>query len=575
MSELITETILPGTYIEVRAEGLLSVGAIATGNVGVVGTSERGDASLARLTSYDDARARFGEPGTWDPGAGEDNHALVRSLRLLFENGAQTVYATRVLDSEGAAPATFTLGSEAGGTLRIRARTPGTWGNRLELRVDDAEDKDLVGDEVLSRIDGGYVLSASSVLVPPAPAAEAAPAAPAAPAAAPVGPSVGSVTVREGGVSRRYQLRTTAAASETVQVVPATRRLVFPAQPAETAQVRASYWVPAESLRRVTLRIGAQQEVFVVPSLRVLYQRLADPERPSRLVEAVGAPAGDGMPQRSEAGRFAAFAGGSDGAPNASHMQEALDRLVDQDVQLVLVAGASFRRVRSALLGHVERTENLGRERIAVVGADRSDVDRILENANEVADKRVVLVAPGLRQTDPVTGRVSTLPPAYAAAAVAGRLSALPPHVSLTNKTLAGIDALDVAYNDGELKALVTNRVLALHTRRGTRVVKGITTDDAAFRQISVRRIVDYVKQGTRIGANQYIGRLNNRRVRENLRSTLDGFLADLVRREFLTGYRLTVMADRPMEIRGEVLVTMDLNPTFSIDVVRVVMNLN
>ena len=29
------------------------------------------------------------------------------------------------------------------------------------------------------------------------------------------------------------------------------------------------------------------------------------------------------------------------------------------------------------------------------------------------------------------------------------------------------------------------------------------------------------------------------------------------------------------MEIRGEVLVTMDLMPTFSIDVVRVIMNLS
>ena len=119
------------------------------------------------------------------------------------------------------------------------------------------------------------------------------------------------------------------------------------------------------------------------------------------------------------------------------------------------------------------------------------------------------------------------------------------------------------------------NRVLALQKKRGIRVVKGITTHDEAFQQITLRRIVDYVKEGTRIGANQYIGKLNNRRVRENLRTTLDSFLADLVVREFLTGYKLTVFADRPMEIRGEVMVIMDLNPTFSIDVIRVVMNLS
>ena len=38
---------------------------------------------------------------------------------------------------------------------------------------------------------------------------------------------------------------------------------------------------------------------------------------------------------------------------------------------------------------------------------------------------------------------------------------------------------------------------------------------------------------------------------------------------------RSAVTADRAMEIRGEVLVTMDLKPTFSIDYIRVVMNLS
>ena len=56
--------------------------------------------------------------------------------------------------------------------------------------------------------------------------------------------------------------------------------------------------------------------------------------------------------------------------------------------------------------------------------------------------------------------------------------------------------------------------------------------------------------------------------------TTLDAFLSDLVTREFLTQYNLDVFADRQMEIRGEVLVTMDLYPTFSIDVIRVTMNL-
>ena len=47
MSETIAEMILPGTYIEVRAEGLIAVGSIATGNVGIVGTAAKGPVGTA------------------------------------------------------------------------------------------------------------------------------------------------------------------------------------------------------------------------------------------------------------------------------------------------------------------------------------------------------------------------------------------------------------------------------------------------------------------------------------------------------------------------------------------------
>ncbi|MGQ0643058.1 MAG: phage tail sheath subtilisin-like domain-containing protein, partial [Gemmatimonadaceae bacterium] len=550
MSELITETILPGTYIEVRTEGLLSIGAISVGNVGLIGTAQRGDDSLARLTAYEEARARFGEAPDWNPADRDDNLSLTRAAKLLFDNGAQTVYAMRVYDPASAVSATYSLGASSGnGALNLRARTPGTWGNRLQIRVEPVDETTRVEDEVVPRANGAFTLSAQKLLQAET-GADA--------------PSIGSVTVWENGLPRRYQLRTDAPSGQVVRVDPANRVLSFATAPAANAEVIASYPVPADSMRKVTLRYGALQEVYVVPSLSYLGQLLADVEAPSKLVEVVQQPQADGLPALSEGGRFTVFAGGANGTVSLARFTEALDRLVEQDVQILVVAGLPFSRIKSAVLAHLEKTENAGRERIAFVGADSSDIDKVLENANDVADKRLVLVAPGLRQTDPETDRTIVLPPSYAAAAVAGRTASLPPHVSLTNKTLFGIDALDTTYSQGELKALVQNRVLALHTKRGVRVVKGISTHDEAFQQITTRRIVDYGKQGTRMGANQYIGKLNNRRVRENLRTTLDRFLADLVLREFLTGYTLNITADRAMEIRGEVLVTMDLMPTFS-----------
>lgn len=562
MAEVITETILPGTYIEVRAEGLLTIGAIPTGNIGIIGTAEMGSSRIETLSSYEEGRARFGEPGEWDANNPGDNLNLVRALKLLFDNGASTVYAQRVFDEASAKAATFSIVNEGDvPVVTLKARTPGTAGNRLQIRIEPGEAQENIANELIIRSNGTLALSAQEVAMPANGNGDGAAQA-----------SVGNVTVRENGILIKYQLKSSAASSQVVQLNPSNRTLTFNTLPSTGAEIRASYFVPQKSLRKVTIRLGNMQEVYVVPSVSYLVQRLKDERNPSRLVEVVET-TGQGLPKATT--RFEAFSGGSNGTVTKALYQTALDRLVEEDVQIVVVAGMGFSEIKADVIGHVEKTENLGRERIAVIGADRGDVEKILENANEVADKRVILVAPGIRQTDAVTGAVIDLPPYFSAAVIAGKLSSLSPHISLTNKTVAGVEALTSLYNYGDLKSLVLNRVLVLQKKRGIRVVKGVTTDDEAFKQITLRRIVDYVKQGTRLGANQYIGKLNNKRVRDNLRTTLDSFLADLLIREFLTGYKLTVFADRPMEIRGEVLVTMDLNPTFSIDVIRVVMNLS
>jgi hypothetical protein len=555
MAETITETIVPGTYIEVRPEGLLAGGLISTGNVGIIGTAERGGTDVSLLSSFEDARALYGDARTWEPSGGEGNIHLVRALRYLFANGARTVYAQRVYDPAEAEHATLALVNDSDvPVLTLRAKTPGAWGNRLELRVEDADAPELIDSEEPQRTNGTIRVSTEEIV---APTAEQ--------------PSVGNVVVSDQGVVRRYQLQQTAPTAEIVQISPADRTLMFATVPSPQAEIRASYWVPSTRLRRVTLRFGNVQEVYTVPSVVYLAQRLADEAAPSRLVEVVGTP-GAGLPKKTTG--FAAFGGGENGTAPLARFQDALENIVEQDVQIVVVVGAPFKQIKASLLAHVEKTENLGRERIAVVGADDSDVNNIVANVGDVSDKRLVLVAPGLQEVDPQTGQVSILPPYYAAAAVAGKLSSLSPHVSPTNKTIAGIDGLAVDYIYGQLALLVKNGVLTLQRKRGIRVVRGVTTDTGAFQQISVRRIVDYVKEGTRQRCNQFIGLLNNRRVRENLRTTLDGFLADLLIREFLTGYKLKVEADRQMEIRGEVLVTMDLQPTFSIDYIRVIMNL-
>ena len=108
----LSELVIPGTYIDVRAEGLIGVGGLSTGNIGVVGTARRldenGDPAEITgetfiLSDYATAQETFGRYDAFS--AGTLN--LTRAAELLYRNGARTVFA-RALDPDNAATGDFT-----------------------------------------------------------------------------------------------------------------------------------------------------------------------------------------------------------------------------------------------------------------------------------------------------------------------------------------------------------------------------------------------------------------------------------------------------------------------------------
>jgi hypothetical protein len=478
MSEAISEMILPGTYIEVRSEGLIGVGGISTGNIGVVGTANRGPLNQAViLGSYAEALDTFGSydrfPGTAEAPA----LTLTRTLEQVFKGGGSTVYAVRVANL--AADTTmksmsWAVNAAADALLfTLTATSPGSWANNITA---------------------GF---------------------------------------------------TAATASQ-----PAT----------------------------LTLTVGRLKETFSGANAGVLFDAVRDG---SRLVVASGL----GAASRATVAvavvpASATNLGGPDGvAATSTELSAGLDVLASEPVNIVVAAGLDAKTAAAAMLAHLEATENDGRERIGIMGAS-SDAPATLvsDDVAKGSNPRLVLVAPGIVADDAArageTDKSVKLPASYAAALVAGRLATLAPHVSLTNKDVAASD-LTRQYTRAELKNLLNNRVLLLNKSFGIRAVKGISTDTGAFKQISVRRIVDFAKAGVRLGANPYIGRLNNSRVRSALKATLDGFLSGMVLDEMLIGYTLDVTATRAQEINGIALVTMTLQPTFSIDFVKVIMNLS
>jgi hypothetical protein len=251
--------------------------------------------------------------------------------------------------------------------------------------------------------------------------------------------------------------------------------------------------------------------------------------------------------------------------------------VLNEDAHIIDAAGVDETKIGDELKAHVEAasTDKIKRDRIAVSGSAAGATGNT--KPTQFSD-RLIFVTPGIKVADAAKAADPAiddpnviLPGAYTAAAIAGMLSARDPHISLTNKALTA-GGLEKKFTSAELELLVKAQVLAIEERRGFRVVKAITTDDGAFRQITTRRIVDFAKYGVRSSAGPYIGSLNNDRVRKALKGSINGFLASMVDDEMLVSYELDVTATRDEEIRGIAKVTMTVRPTFSIDYIKVVM---
>ena len=127
------EAILPGTYITVRDEGLISAGQVVSGNIGIVGTAAKGPVDEVQiLGSFSEAKEIFGDI---DP---ERQLTLIQALEQIYNNGGKTVYAVRT--GTTATKATYQIKDSFGSNLvTLEAKTPGTWGNDIKIKISDAD----------------------------------------------------------------------------------------------------------------------------------------------------------------------------------------------------------------------------------------------------------------------------------------------------------------------------------------------------------------------------------------------------------------------------------------------------
>ena len=123
----------PGVYVQETLNPVAPVvGTNATSVAAFIGSSDRGPLTPTLVTSWSEYINKYGSWGT--------NNTLALSVFLYFSNGGNAAYINRVVKGSYV-NATRSLKDREGSpvdTLTITANNPGTWGNDINVTVQDS-----------------------------------------------------------------------------------------------------------------------------------------------------------------------------------------------------------------------------------------------------------------------------------------------------------------------------------------------------------------------------------------------------------------------------------------------------
>jgi hypothetical protein len=218
------------------------------------------------------------------------------------------------------------------------------------------------------------------------------------------------------------------------------------------------------------------------------------------------------------------FSGATEAPASPLHWDNALASLQSLDDVEIVVPMTPSSSIQASVLSHcLSMSSATGRrERFMVVGGDKNmSVEAVKSLASKFADKRAVVVWPGIKDYDD-KNQLLTWSPVFLAATIGGMLSSQSDVAQpLTAKPIA-VRGLETTARLSDLDDLVTNGVLAIRydSNRGYTITQSLTTwtGDTRYarREISTMRAADATMKLIRNSVQGFIGtKLSDRAIEQ------------------------------------------------------------
>lgn len=226
-------------------------------------------------------------------------------------------------------------------------------------------------------------------------------------------------------------------------------------------------------------------------------------------------------------------------------VQDALDTFLEENINLIGLAGIADAASHALLSSHVTIASNSMKPRIAVVGGEANEVvgntsTGIVKRAYDLNSDRMVLVAPGL--TDANYGAET---PAFVASKVLGALASVDAATSITHRNLKS-SGIEKKFKSSEKDILVTKGVTVIEEApSGRRIMRGVTTIqdisqtvEDPFKEISIRRIADFINVNMTANLEAlYIGKKGVAGIENSIATSVNSILSTLVDNQIIVSF--------------------------------------
>jgi len=125
------EYLAPGVYVEEIEIGAKPIEGVSTSTAGFLGQTERGPIEPRLITSFEDFKKLYGSLS---------DGFLFYAVNGFFANGGKRCFIGRIVGvvNDSFKTAKVDLKKDGDVALTVSAIGPGTWGNRIEIKIEDA-----------------------------------------------------------------------------------------------------------------------------------------------------------------------------------------------------------------------------------------------------------------------------------------------------------------------------------------------------------------------------------------------------------------------------------------------------